>query len=138
MAEPKTKKNNASVEAFLAGIENDTRREDCRAVVEIMRKATGEEPAMWGENIIGFGTYHYRYASGREGDWPLTGVSPRKTSLSLYIMAGFDKHEDLMSKLGKHKTGKSCLYINKLADVHIPTLRKLIKLSVKHTKKMHS
>lgn len=138
MAEPKTKKNDASVDAFLAGIENDTRREDCRTVVEIMRKATGEEPVMWGGSIIGFGTYHYKYASGREGDWPLTGVSPRKTSLSLYIMSGFDGYEDLMSKLGKHKTGKSCLYINKLADVHIPTLRKLIKLSVKHTNKMYA
>lgn len=132
MAEPKTKRHDGSVEAFLGTVENRTRVEDCRRVMEIMERVTGEEPAMWGPSIIGFGSYHYVYASGREGDWPLTGVSPRKQSLSLYIMAGFDRYEELMKRLGKHRTGKSCLYVNRLEDVDLDVLEELVRLSVEH------
>ena len=135
MAELKTQKNDASVEAFLAAIDDAGRRENCRQIMEMMRAATGEEPAMWGDSIVGFGSYHYKYASGREGDWFLTGFSPRKTNLSLYIMAGFDGYAELMAKLGKHKTGKACLYIKKLEDVHRPTLKTLINQSVKHLRR---
>jgi len=137
MSEPKTRKTNASVEEFLAAVTHDKRREDCRAVVEIMREITGEAPVLWGDSLIGFGSYHYTYESGREGDWPLTAVSPRKQSLTLYIMPGFARYEALMAKLGKYKTGKSCLYVNKLEDIHLPTLRRLIAQSVEHIAKRY-
>lgn len=130
MAELKTKKNDASVEAFIDSVAHDKRREDCRTVAALMTEITGEPPSMWGSSIIGFGAYHYRYASGREGEWPLTGLSPRKQSLTLYIMAGFSRYESLLGQLGKHKTGKSCLYINKLEDVDMAVLRTLIEESV--------
>ncbi len=133
MAELKTKRNDASVDAFLDGIENEKRREDCRAVMTIMQQVTGAKPVMWGDSIIGFGKYHYKYESGREGDWFLAGLSPRKQNLTLYIMAGFESQDELMAKLGKYKTGKSCLYINKLEDIHLPTLKRLIRKSVEHT-----
>ena len=132
MAELKTAENDASVDEFLDGVENETRREDCRAVVSLMREVTGEEPRMWGGSIIGFGRYHYVYESGREGDWFLTGVSPRKGSLTLYIVAGFDRYDELMSKLGRHKTGKSCLYVNRLDDIDLDVLRELVERSVAH------
>ena len=132
MADLKTRKNDADVEAFLGGIENARRREDCRAVVELMADVTGEPPVMWGASIIGFGNYHYRYASGREGDWMATGVSPRKQSLTLYIMTGFARHEELMQKLGRYTTGKSCLYIKKLEDVDLGVLRELVRESFAH------
>ncbi len=129
MAELKTKKNDADVGAFLDGIENEKRRAECRAVVELMADATGEPPAMWGGSIIGFGTYHYRYSTGREGDWMATGVSPRKQNLTLYIMSGFPSHEALLKRLGRHTTGKSCLYIKKLEDVDLDVLRQLVRES---------
>lgn len=132
MADLKTRENEGDVEVFLASVENEKRREDCRAVMDLMRDATGEAPRMWGDGIIGFGRYHYVYDSGREGEWFLTGVSPRKQSLSVYIMAGFDRYEELMAKLGKHETGKSCLYINRLADVDLAVLRELVSASVRH------
>ena len=135
MAELKTKKNDASVEKFLDSVEHPKRQEDAWKVLELMKTITKEEPKMWGSSIIGFGSYHYRYASGQEGDWMLVGFSPRKASLSLYIMSGFDAYDELMSKLGKHKTGKSCLYINKLEDVQEDILRELVKQSVAHMKK---
>jgi hypothetical protein len=138
MSDLKTLRTAADVEKFLAGIANEKRQADCRTVVEIMREITGEEPAMWGDSIVGFGSYHYVYDSGREGDWPLTAVSPRKQSLTVYIMAGFERYERLMAKLGKYKTGKSCLYLNKLEDVHLPTLRRLIAASVEHTAKRYA
>jgi len=138
MSEPKTGKTAAIVDEFLAGVFHEKRREDCRAVVEIMREITGEEPAMWGDSLIGFGSYHYTYETGREGDWPLTGVSPRKQSLTIYIMTGFERYEQLMARLGKYKTGKSCLYVNKLEDVHLPTLRKLVDRSVKVMRKRYA
>ena len=117
MAELKTKQNDANVGAFLDGIENAKRRKDCRAVVELMAEITGEPPTMWGDSIIGFGSYHYKYPTGREGDWMATGVSPRKQSLTVYIMTGFQRHEALMKRLGRYTTGKSCLYIKKLEDI---------------------
>jgi len=131
MAEPKTLPTSASVRDFLDDIEDDQKRRDCKAVAKLMRRVTGKSPKMWGTGIVGFGTYHYRYASGREGDWPLVGFAPRKRDLTLYIMAGFDRHEALMKKLGKHSTGKSCLYIKTLDDVNLDVLEELIAASVK-------
>ena len=131
MAELKTKPTDASVKDFLNQITDEERREDCFAVAKIMEEITGEKPKMWGPSIVGFGSYHYKYASGREGDWPVTGFSPRKKDLTLYIMMGFAKRGELMEKLGKHSAAKSCLYIKRLSDIHLPTLKKLIKLSVK-------
>ena len=130
MAELKTKKTKASVAAFLDQISDDQRRKDCQRVLKIMKEATGEQPRMWGSSIVGFAAYKYRYASGHEGEWPIIGFSPRKNDLTLYIMPGFADYTELMAKLGKHKTGKSCLYIKKLDDVELPVLKKLITKSV--------
>lgn len=132
MAELKTKKNDGSVEAFLNSVENDKRREDGFAILQMMKEQTGVEPTMWGGSIIGFGDYHYKYESGREGDWFRVGFSPRKQSMSLYIMAGFRRYEELMQQLGKYKTGKGCLYINKLEDIDQDVLKKLIRESYAH------
>lgn len=132
MAENKTQPTDASVTAFLDAVENETRRSDARRVLELMREVTGEEPRMWGPGIVGFGDYHYRYDSGREGDWFLTGFSPRKANLVLYIMSGFPRHAELMERLGKHRTGKSCLYVNRLDDLDLDVLRELIRRSVEH------
>lgn len=131
MAELKTKKTRASVARFVDSIEDEQQRKDSRAVLKLMQKITGEKPKMWGPAIIGFGSYHYKYASGREGEWFLTGFSPRKQALTLYIMSGFTQYDALLKKLGKFKAGKACLYINKLEDVHLPTLEKLIRQSVR-------
>ncbi len=131
MAELKTKQNSASVNDFISSIEDEKRRKDCRTVLAMMQEITGDKPKMWGESIIGFGSYHYRYESGREGDWFLTGFSPRKEALTLYIMSGLKGAQALLKKLGKYKTGKSCLYINKLEDIDLATLRELIARSVK-------
>lgn len=131
MAELKTKPTNASVKDFLNQITDEERCADCFAVAKLMEEVTGEKPKMWGPSIVGFGTYRYKYASGREGDWPLTGFSPRKKDLTLYIMMGFEKRADLMKQLGKHSTSKSCLYIKRLSDIHLPTLKKLLKESLK-------
>ena len=137
MAKAKTQKTDASVEDFLKDVTDEEKREDSFAILELMREVTGEEPAMWGGSIVGFGSYRYKYASGREGEWPLAGFSPRKQSLTLYIMSGFDKHDSLLAKLGKYKTGKSCLYINKLQDIDLETLRELIRQSVTHVAETH-
>ena len=131
MAELKTKATNESVTDFLNKVTDKGRRDDCFAVLEIMKEVTGEEPKMWGPSIVGFGRYHYKYESGREGEWMITGFSPRKGDLTLYIMPGFDAFPDLMKRLGKFKTGKSCLYIKKLEDVDPGVLRQLVKQSVK-------
>jgi Domain of unknown function (DU1801) len=130
MAEPKTRPTQASVAAFLAAIPDETRRKDCKTVAKLMREATGEKPVMWGTSIVGFGTYRYRYGSGHEGEWPVTGFSPRKNDLTLYIMPGFDRYGSLLSKLGRHKTGKSCLYLKGLADVDIAVLKALVEKAV--------
>jgi hypothetical protein len=132
MAELKTQKNDASVEDYLNAVANEKQREDSFVVNDLMKEVTGEQPAMWGDSIVGFGSYRYKYASGREGEWPVIGFSPRKQNLTLYIMDGFEDYDSLLEKLGKHKTGKSCLYINKLEDVDLPTLRELIERSVEH------
>jgi len=135
MAELKTKLNDRSVEKFLNGIADDKKRQDCFTLLELMKQVTQAEPKMWGSSIVGFGSYHYKGASGREGDWLLTGFSPRKQNLTLYIMAGFEQYDALLKKLGKHSTGKSCLYIKRLEDIDLPTLRKLVRQSVKHMTK---
>ena len=134
MAELKTKENDQSVEAFLSSIDDVQKQADCRALVAIMQEATGAAPRMWGDSIVGFGHYHYKYASGREGDWFLTGFAPRKQNLTLYIMAGVDNYEALLGRLGKHTTGKSCLYVKRLADVDMPVLKELVAKSVAHMK----
>lgn len=130
MAELKTRQNDANVEEFLASVDNDRRREDSFEVLALMKRITGDEPRMWGTAIVGFGEYHYRYASGREGDMMRIGFSPRKQSLTLYVMPGFSSYEDLLSRLGKHRTGKSCLYVNKLADIDMGVLEQLIRSSL--------
>jgi hypothetical protein len=132
MAELKTKVTKVSVDKFLQGIKDEKKKEDCYQILKMMKKATKAEPKMWGTSIIGFGDYHYVYASGREGDWFITGFSPRVQNLTLYMMGGFD--QELMKKLGKYKTGKGCLYINKLEDVDTRVLNKLITTSVKKAK----
>jgi hypothetical protein len=132
MAELKTKPSDLSVEAFLNGIADDKKRRDSFTILEMMRQVSGAEPQMWGDSIIGFGNYHYKYASGREGDWFLTGFSPRKQNLTLYIMSGFDQYESLLNKLGKFKTSKACLYVKKLEDIDLGVLRELVRLSVEH------
>ena len=131
MTELKTKKNETSVEGFLTSVENEKRREDSFLVLDLMKEVTGEEPTMWGTSIVGFGNYHYKYASGREGDWFVVGFSPRKQNMTLYITDGFENYKLLLGKLGKHKTGKSCLYINKLEDVDQDILKELVKQSIK-------
>jgi len=130
MAELKTKQNTQSVSAFLDSLADEKRRQDCYTVLELMEKVTGEKPAMWGDVIIGFGNQHYRYESGREIDWFQVGFSPRKQNLTLYLTNGFESRRDLLSRLGKHKTSKSCLYINRLVDVDLSVLEELIALSV--------
>ena len=127
----KTKPTQASVKEFLNQIPDEERRDDCFAVAKIMEEITGSKPKMWGPSIVGFGTYHYKYASGREGDWPMTAFSPRKKDLDALHDDGFRETSELMKQLGKHSTGKSCLYIKRLSDIHVPTLKKLIKLGVK-------
>ena len=134
MAENKTRKTGASVDVFLASVENKRRREDGLTLLKMMKEITGLEPAMWGPSIIGFGSYHYKYESGREGDIFLTGFSPRKQSLSLYIMDGFEGRDDLLAQLGKHRKSVSCLYVNKLADVNMDVLRELVQKSFEHSK----
>jgi hypothetical protein len=127
MAELKTQKNDASVEEFIAAVANDSRREDAKAVLKLMQKVTGKKPRMWGGSIVGFDEYHYRYASGHEGDMCMIGFSPRASALTLYVLPDFDDKQELLHKLGKHKTGKGCLYINRLADVDMKVLETIIR-----------
>ena len=132
MAELKTKPTNEDVHAFINSIADEQRRQDSQAILALMQEAAGAEPQMWGDSIVGFGHYHYKYASGREGDWFLTGFAPRKQNLTLYIMAGFEQYNTLLARLGKHKTGKSCLYLKRLADVDRDILRELVRQSAAH------
>ena len=128
MAELKTLPNDASVEDFINEVPVETKRKDSFALLELYSSITGQKPKMWGTSIIGFGQFHYKSErSSQEGDWPLAAFSPRKQTLTLYFMPGFDKHTELLSKLGKHKTSKGCLYINKLSDVDNGVLAALIK-----------
>ncbi len=138
MAELKTKRNDASVDDFLGAIKDEQVREDCRAIADIMQKATKAKPQMWGAGIVGFGSRRYKYASGREIDWMLIAFSPRKQNITLYISSGFEGYDELTAKLGKHSCGKGCLYIKRLSDVHLPTLKKLIKGSVEQALKASS
>lgn len=137
MAELKTKENDGDVETFLARIEDERRRRDSLALVAIMKDVTGEPPRIWGGSMVGFGHYHYKYESGREGDWFLTGFSPRKQALTLYIMSGFLRFDELMAGLGKFKTGKSCLYVKRLDDLDEQVLRQLIAESIEHLRKTY-
>lgn len=137
MAENKTKANKTSVTAFLNGIDDKQKKADAKKVAVLMRKLTGSKARMWGSSIVGFGEYHYTYESGREGDFMLTGFSPRKQALTLYILAGFREFDSLMKKLGKYKTGKSCLYIKRLSDVDERVLEQLIKKSVTYMRKTY-
>ena len=134
MAELKTKPTDTDVRSFLAAVADPTRREDSFKLVELMQEVTGEPAKLWGTSIVGFGSYHYKYASGHEGDSCLTGFSPRKNELSLYLNCALERHKDLMARLGKHKMGKGCLYIKKLADVDLGVLRELVHRSVEEKK----
>jgi len=134
MAETKTKATAASVEAYLDKIADEDRRRDCKTLVKIMTRVTGAKPVLWGPSIVGFGSYHYKYASGHEGDSCLVGFASRKNDLTLYIMSGFAGREGLLKKLGKHKTAKACLYIKRLSDVDLGVLEALIGHSVKQTR----
>ncbi len=138
MAELKTKPINKDVNRFIQSVEDPHIRSDCKTLTEVMEKITESKGVMWGESIVGFGSYHYKYASGREGDWFLTGFSPRKQNLTIYMMCGFSRHNEFMSKLGKYKTGKSCLYVKNLDDIDINILKFLIIESVNFLKKSSS
>ena len=137
MAELKTKENDQDVMAFIESLENQSRKNDCLTLLPIMEEITGEKAKMWGGSIIGFGNYHYKYKSGREGDWMVTGFSPRKANFTIYIMPGFSKYQKILDKLGKHKTSVSCLYVKKLEDIDLKLLKKLIDESVKDMKKLY-
>jgi hypothetical protein len=137
MATLKTQPNQQSVQEYLRQIEDPHQQKDAKRILQLMEEISGETAKMWGDSMIGFGSYHYRYASGREGDWFLTGFSPRKKQFSLYIMAGFERYEALLQKLGKYKTGKSCLYIKNLSDVDEAILRELIRASVDYMKSQY-
>lgn len=137
MSELKTKANNKSVNAFIKSIDIK-RREDCRCLLALMQDITGNKPKMWGDSIVGFGKYHYKYKSGREGDWFITGFSPRKQNLTIYIMPGFANYSNYLSKLGKHKISVSCLYVKKLEDVNLKVLQTLIAKSVKDMAKLYN
>lgn len=130
MSTIKTHVNDASVEDFINAVDGDIKKADAFKLLEIYKKATNEEPKMWGTSMIGFGQYHYKSErSTQEGDWPLSAFSPRKQNLTLYIMPGFNDYSELLGKLGKHKTSKACLYINKLSDVNLDVLEQVIQLS---------
>ena len=130
--EPKTTRTGASVDEFLATVADPKRRADAEAVCGLMREVTGLEPAMWGASIVGFGQYHYKYATGREADWPAVSLAPRKQALVLYLSDGYEQHAELLARLGPHTTGRACLYIKRLADVDQDVLRSLIKDGFDH------
>ena len=136
MAELKTKVSDASVPAFLAAVKDEQQRKDCMQVLSLMRAVTKEEPKMWGTSIVGFGSYHYKYASGQEGDWFLAGFSPRKGNLTIYITPGLHRYPELLQRLGKHSTGKGCVYIKKLAEIDQAVLKQLIAQGVKDQKEV--
>ena len=134
MAELKTQKTGASVAAFIASIKDETTRKDCKALLALLKEATGAQPRMWGPAIVGFGDFQYRYPNGKEMEWFLAGFSPRKQNLTMYLMSGYEPFPELMQQLGKHSTGRSCLYFKRMSDIHTPTLKKLIQQSVKRMK----
>ena len=138
MAELKTSPNNNSVEAFIAGVEPEWKRDDAWEILKLLQKLTGEEPVMWGDSIVGFGNYHYKYESGRELDWFLAGFSPRKTSLTIYMMGGFNGQDENLEKLGKHKKSVGCLYIKKLEDIDLGILEQMTVKSIETIKKRYA
>ena len=138
MAALKTRETKASVAAFIRQIDEDNMRKSCRELNALMKKITGKQPKMWGKAMVGFGNYHYKYASGREGDWFVTGFSPRKRNLTVYIMPGLDRYQTLMKHLGKYRTGRSCLYIRKPEDIDWKILADLIAKSVRDMAKMYT
>lgn len=138
MAHNKTQPTQQKVSEFIAGIEDKVKRDDCRELMKLMSKITGNRAKMWGPGIVGYGTYHYKYESGREGDFFLTGFSPRKQALSIYIISGFDINPQLMEKLGKYKTGKSCLYVKRLDDLDRSVLAQLVEESVAYMRKKYN
>jgi nucleoid DNA-binding protein len=138
MAENKTKITEASVAEHIASIEDESRRNDCQALVELMSKVTKQDAKMWGASIVGFGSYHYKYESGREGDSCVTGFSSRKGDISVYVSAVFPERDSLLSKLGKHKVGKACVYIRKLTDVDLDVLKQIIAASYADTSSRHA
>jgi len=135
VAELKTQPTTKSVKDFIDGIADERRRRDCRTVMKIMKRVTQAAPKMWGSSIVGYGSYYYRYASGREGEWFTAGFSPRAQSLTLYIMSGFRQYASLLKKLGKHTTGKSCLYVKRLDDIDLEVLEELVERSVRHVER---
>ncbi len=137
MYEAKTKPTQVSVSTYLAGIEDEARRKDCKTLAALMKRVTGFTPKMWGASIVGFGSYHYKYESGHEGDSCLAGFSSRKTDISIYVVSGFEGRDDLLAKLGKYKTAKVCLYVKRLADIDAAILEKLVKDSVAEMKKRY-
>ena len=138
MAELKTKPTRKSVKKFIDGVENARRKADALVLLELFEEVTGKPAVIWGESIVGFGRYKYHYPSGQKGIWPVTGFSPRKQNLSIYIMPGFSQYQPLLDKLGKHKHSVSCLYINKLADVDLSILRELIVASVAEMESLYT
>jgi len=137
MAELKTKENKSSVKQFIDSIENISRRKDCLITKKIMQEVTGKRAMMWGDSIVGFGRYHYKYTSGREGDFFVTGFSPRKQNFTIYIMPGYSDYQHLLKKIGKHKLGKSCLYVKNLDDIDLDVLKELIATSVEQMKTLY-
>lgn len=137
MSQLKTQKNKASVKAFLDAVENEKRRKDAQTVLKLMKQVTGLRPQMWGTSIIGFGSYRYQNTSGRKGEWFLTGLSPRKQALTVYIMSGFSSYDTLLKRLGKFKTGRSCLYINKLEDIELSVLEQLVAESFSYMREKY-
>lgn len=137
MAELKTKENKASVKQFIDSVENISRRKDCLITKKIMQEVTAKRAMMWGDSIVGFGRYHYKYASGREGDFFVTGFSPRKQNFTIYIMPGYTDYQHLLKKIGKHKLGKSCLYVKSLDDIDLDVFKELIATSVEQMKTLY-
>lgn len=137
MAKNKTTETQNSVTDFINAVENEVKKNDAFELLKIMQEITGFEPKMWGPSIIGFGSYHYKYESGHEGDAPLAGFSPRKTAITVYFYLPEEKREELLSKLGKHTSSKACIYIKKLADIDIEILKKIILLSIQYTQKLY-
>jgi len=137
MAENKTRQTKASVDKFINSVKDTKIQEDCYNIIKLMQTVTKEEPKMWGPSIIGFGSYHYKYASGREGDMCIMGFSPRKQNLTIYLMPGFEKQKAQLIKLGKFKTSKTCLYIKSLKDIDVKVLKEMIYSSVKEMKKLY-
>lgn len=137
MSDLKTQPNNANVEQFIEAIADDRRHADCLTLLPIMARITQKAPQMWGDSIVGYGRYHYQYKSGRAGDWFVTGFSPRKREMTIYIMPGFQNYSALLDQLGKHKLGQSCLYIKRLSDIDIGVLEALIATSIQDMKSMY-